>query len=246
MTFVPNADIYLGPDTFGARKGTAGIIWHTTEAPGFTRAAAVGTAEWQKSNPGSYNWIIYDANSAGSKGGLLLTVPFLEASGGVNPASPAWAPERFPWLKSMLPAAAYADPNLYQLNVAFSGRTADILAGRMPPNMYETAARLTKWVEEQAWGADNLVFSGHLNWQSNRSDPGQPTIDRILAEYARLFQAPPAPPPPPDYKALYVAEQAKVADLTTKLSAERSKVTALTKERDALKVRIANAKVALG
>lgn len=246
MTFVPNADIYLGPSSFGARKGSVGIIWHTTEAAGFTRAAAVGTAEWQKRNPGSYNWIIYDNLSAGSKGGLLLTVPFLEASGGLNPASDAWAPERFPWLKAMLPAAAYADPNAWQLNVAFSGRTADILAGRMPPNMYETAARLTKWIEEQAWGADNLVFSGHMHWQSNRSDPGQPTIDRILSDYARLFTAPAAPPPPPDYKALYIAEQAKVAALTTKLTAERSKVAALTDENTALKARIAKARLALG
>jgi hypothetical protein len=238
MTFVPNADIYLGPRSFGARKGTVGIIWHTTEATGFTRAAAVGTANWQKTNPGSYNWIIYD-------GGLLLTVPYLEASGGVNPASASWAPERFPWLKTMLPFAAYADPNAYQLNVAFSGRTADILAGRMPPNMYETAARLTKWVEEQAWGADNLVFSGHLHWQSNRSDPGQPTIDRILSDYARLFTAP-TPAPPPDYQALYVAEQAKVSDLSTKLAAERSKVTSLTTQVSGLTARINNAKVALG
>ncbi len=238
MTFVPNADIYLGPATFGARKGTEGIIWHTTEAAGFSRSAAVSTAEWQKSNPGSYNWIIYD-------GGLLLTVPYLEASGGVNPASPAWAPERYPWLKQMLSPAAYADPNAYLLNVAFSGRTADILAGKMPPNMYETAARLTKWVEEQAWGKDDQVFSGHLHWQSNRSDPGQPTIDRILSEYARLFSTPATPPPAADYKALYIAEQAKVADLTTKLTAERSKVAALTAERDALQRKIAAAQGAL-
>lgn len=239
MTFVPNADIYLGPATFGARKGTEGIVWHTTEASGFTRTHAVGTAEWQKRNPGSYNWIIYD-------GGLLLTVPFLEASGGLNPASASWAPGRFPWLKQMLSPAAYADPNAYLLNVAFSGRTADLLAGKMPPNMYETAARLTKWVEQQAWGADNAIFSGHLNWQSNRSDPGQQTIDRILSDYARLFNAPPAPPPPPDYKALYTAEVSKVTDLTTKLSAERRKVAALKGDISILAGRIASAKEALG
>lgn len=239
MTFVPNADIYLGPATFGARKGTEGIIWHTTEASGFSRAAAVGTAEWQKSNPGSYNWIIYD-------GGLLLTVPFLEASGGLNPASASWAPSRFPWLKQMLSPAAYADPNAYLLNVAFSGRTADILAGKMPPNMYETAARLTKWVEEQAWGKDDAIFSGHFHWQSNRSDPGQATIDRILSEYARLFQAPATPPPPADYQALYTAEVAKVTDLTTKLSAERSKTSAQARTIAELTGRITSAKAALG
>lgn len=239
MTFVPNADIYLGPATFGARKGTEGIVWHTTEAAGFSRAHAVGTAEWQKRNPGSYNWIIYD-------GGLLLTVPYLEASGGLNPASAAWAPSRFGWLKQMLSPAAYADPNAYLLNVAFSGRTADLLAGKMPPNMYETAARLTRWVEQQPWGNDNAVFSGHFHWQTNRSDPGQATIDRILAEYTRLFAPPPAPPPPADYKALYTAEVAKVSDLTAKLSAERSKVAQLSTDNAALLARISAAKAALG
>lgn len=238
MTFVPNADIYLGPATFGPRKGTEGIVWHTTEGSGFSRAAAVATAEWQKRNPGSYNWIIYD-------GGLLLTVPYLEASGGLNPASASWAPGRFPWLKQLLSPAAYADPNAYLLNVAFSGRTADILAGKMPPNMYETAARLTKWVEEQAWGKDNAVFSGHLHWQTNRSDPGQATIDRILSEYARLFQPPATPPPPPDYEALYAAEVQKVTDLTTKLAAERSKTASLQATVDALNRKIAAAKGAL-
>ena len=222
MTFVPNADILLGPASFGRRGDLgggvdcAGIIWHTTEAAGFSRATAVGTANWQKTNPGSYNWIIYD-------GGLLLTVPFREASGGTNPASAYWAPDRFPWLKQLLPAAAYADPNKYQLNVAFSGRTADILAGRMPANMYETAARLTKWVEEQPWGADSLVFSGHLHWQRNRSDPGQATIDKILAVYGNLFA--PRPSEPVDYQALYEAELAKVSDLAGKLTAERSRIT---------------------
>ena len=231
MTFVPNADINLGPAAFGKRKGTEGIIWHTTEAASFSRTAAVGTANWQKTNPGSYNWIIYD-------GGLLLTVPFLEASGGVNPASPAWAPERYPWLKAMLSPAAYADPNAYLLNVAFSGRTADILAGKMPANMYETAAQLTKWVEEQAWAKDNAALSGHMHWQSNRSDPGQPTITRILAEYAKLVTDP-KPEPPVNYEELYIAEQAKVTELTAKLIACR-------KARDAARAKIVTAIATLG
>jgi len=195
MTF-PTNEILLGPKSFGIRKGTEGICWHTTEGAGTSRAAAVATANWQKTNPGSYGWIIYD-------GGLLLTVPYLEASGGVNPASSAWAPGRFPWLKQLHSAAAYADPNAYLLNVAFSGKSAEFAAGRMPANMIDTAARLALWVERQPWGSDNLVFSGHLNWQSNRSDPSQRVVDAILARYVELTApappqpAPPAPPPPP-------------------------------------------------
>lgn len=222
----PTDDILLGPATFGRRGDLgngvtcAGIIWHTTEASGTSRAHAVGTANWQKSNPGSYNFIIYD-------GGILLTVPFLEASGGVNPASPAWAPGRFPWLKSMLPAKAYGDPNKYHLNVAFSGRTADFAAGKMPANMIDTAARLALWVEKQAWGADNLIFSGHMHWQSNRSDPSQRVIDDILKRYAEIVNppAPPPPaPPPPDYKALYEGEKAKLVTATQTIATLKTKI----------------------
>lgn len=221
MAFDPVGDIYLGPASFGLRKGTEGIVWHTTEGSGFSRTAAVGTANWQKSNPGSYNWIIYD-------GGLLLTVPYLEASGGLATGlAPIWQPGRFPWLKEMLSPAAYADPNAYVLNVAFSGKTADIVAGKMPANMYETAARLTKWVEQQAWGKDDQVMMGHLHFQTNRSDPGAGTIEKILQVYGNLFNPAPTPPPPPDFEAMYKAEVLKVTDLTAKLRAERTKVATL-------------------
>lgn len=211
MTFPAN-DIYLGPTAFGMRKGHEGIIWHTTEAAGTNRSAAVGTANWQKTNPGSYNFIIYD-------GGVLLTVPYMEASGGVNPASSAWAPGRFPWLKQLLTPAAYVDPNAYLMNIAFSGKAAELAAGNYPANMIDTAARLVIWFEASAWGKDNAVMSSHANWQSNRSDPGAGVVDRILARYEAIKNPPapvpvpvPAPVPPPpvvDYKALYEAEHAK-------------------------------------
>lgn len=180
----PTDDIYLGPKSFGPRKGHEGIIWHTTESSGPSRASAVGTAEWQKSNPGSYNFIIYD-------GGLLLTVPYLEASGGVNPASASWAPERFPWLKDLHSASAYADPNGYLMNVAFSGKAAELKAGMYPFNMIDTAARLIIWMEDTAWGKDDSVHSAHSDWQSNRSDPGSGVITKILERYTALRVQPP-------------------------------------------------------
>lgn len=207
----PVDDIYLGPKSFGARKGHEGIIWHTTEGTGPSRAAAVATANWQKTNPGSYNFIIYD-------GGILLTVPYLEASGGVNPASPAWAPERYPWLKQLHSPAAYADPNAYLMNVAFSGKSAELKAGNYPANMIDTAARLILWFEGTAWGKNDSVHSAHSDWQSNRSDPGSGVITKILARYNELKT-----PPVIDYKALYEAEKAKVATLTTQLAAEKAK-----------------------
>lgn len=231
MAFDPAADIFPAPRpaSFGRRKGSEGIVWHTTEGAGTRRQDAVATAVWQRTNPGSYNWLIYDP--ATDPRGLLLTVPYLEASGGLNPASAAWAPGRYPWLKQLLSPAAYADPNAYLLNVAFSGRTADLVAGLRADRadvvgMVDVAARLTLWVEREAWGADNQVFSGHLHWQTNRSDPGQPLIDAILARYAELLKPapPPAPTPPPDYQALYEAELAKVRDLTDKVTDARQRI----------------------
>lgn len=225
----PVADIFPEPRpaTFGPRKGSEGIVWHTTEAAGTKRTDAVATATWQRTNPGSYNWIVYDPMSLGSLGGALLTVPYLEASGGLGTDPTTF--RRAPWLSSLLSAACMADPNAYLLNVAFSGRTADLVANLTRADvvrMIDVAARLTIWVEAQAWGADNQVFSGHMDWQSNRSDPGQPIIDAILRRYAILKAPPVTPPPAPDYQALYSAELAKVSDLTAKLTAARARIAA--------------------
>jgi hypothetical protein len=236
----PTDDIYLGPATFGLRKGSEGIIWHTTEGSGPTRAAAVATANWQKTNPGSYNFIIYD-------GGILLTVPYLEASGGVNPASTAWAPDRYAWVKAMHSPAAYADPNAYLMNVAFSGKSADLKAGKYPANMIDTAARLIIWFEGTSWGKDNSIHSAHSDWQSNRSDPGSGVITKILARYSEIKNPPPPtpPPPPPDYRVLYEAEQQKVIALTAERDAARSTATAQTDVIAELKTKISAAQAAL-
>ncbi len=240
MTF-PLDDIFPGvgvpgakhPATFGARGDLGngidcqGCIWHTTEygsgLAGFSRATAIQCATDQANGqPGSYNFIIYDKGSAGSRGGVLLTVPYREASGGINPASPAWSPERFPWLRDFLGAKTYGDPARYMMQIAFSGDTADILAGRMPDNMWDTAAQLAKWIEAQSWGNDNQRFTGHFHFQSNRSDPGQSTLDKIIAR-----MAPPAPTPPPvDYKVLYEQEVAKATGLAKRISTIKGKVAA--------------------
>jgi hypothetical protein len=142
----PTDDVLLGAPSYGRRRGTEGVVWHTTEATDASRASAVGTARWQATpgtTTGSYNFIIFD-------GGILLTVPYLDASGGVNPGSSSWAPHRFPFLSQNLSLSAYADPNAFHLNVAFSGRTA-VLRDSMPQNMVDTAVALTRWVESQDW-----------------------------------------------------------------------------------------------
>jgi hypothetical protein len=184
MSF-PTDEIVLGPQSFGLRgsKGECyGIIWHTTEAAGTSREDALATVRYQLTHPGSYNFIIYD-------GGILLTVPYLEASGGTNPASASWAPERYPFLKNQLPREAYLNPNEYQLNVAFSVRTAAFRAGNIPDNMIDTAARLALWVEKQEWSSDLLVHSGHMHWQTNRSDPSEYVLKRIQDRVIELKMA---------------------------------------------------------
>lgn len=223
------AEIILGPRSWGRRPSTAGVVLHTTEYPTTARADAVRcitdqsrrtpTGGWAQ--PGSYNYLVHDA-------GAILAVPFLEASGGLNPGSSAWAPERFPWLKQLLPAAAYADPTMHHLQIAFSGRTAALLAALAARQagvlrMVDTAARIIVWAERQAWAADNLVVSAHLHWQNNRSDPGQQLLDAVVARAVELTKQP-TPTPPPDYPALYAAEVRKVADLTEKLQAARGRI----------------------
>ena len=183
MTF-PADDIFLGPRSWGRLFGYEGIIWHTTEYGGTDRDTALRcardqarrTADGGWAQPGSYNIIIYDKNSTGGKGGALLTVPYLEASGGINPASKYWAPK--PFLKSSLPSRAYLNPTMYHLQVAFSGNRANFDAGKIPPNMVETAIAIKAWWEREI-AKKKTVQSGHRDWQTNRSDPGSFLFDRI-------------------------------------------------------------------
>lgn len=232
----PVDDIYLLDNTpqhnWGPRPATDGVILHTTEGSGPTRTDALATAQWQQSNPGSYNFIIYDADSAGSKGGVLLTIPYKEACGGINPASPYWNPE--PWLKDLLPARAFADPTMYHLQLSFSGKAAALSAGKYPDNMIVTAARLIKWAEESDWAADNLVVSAHAHWQDNRSDPGAGVLDRVLDAYEQLSALPDTGTTDP------------VADLTEKLAACRKKRNQLRRRLEAAEQKIIAAQEALG
>ena len=214
----PTDEIVLGPRSYGARKGHEGMVFHTTEGAGPSRANALATISMQSpggslyAGGGSYNFYIYD-------GGVILGVPYMESSGSLTTkrTNPPWDPE--PWLSKMLSPAAFADPNAYLVSVAFSGKAADLAAGKYPPNMIETAARLIRWFEKSSWGADNAIVMGHADWQSNRSDPGTGVVPRILKAYEAQTAAATPTPAPTDYKALYEAERAKVARLTTDLEA---------------------------
>ena len=178
----PVDDILLGPDSFGRLHRLDMLIGHTGEEPGFSRDYAVKTTIWQRTNPGSYSFRIYDSTSAGSKGGILLTVPYLEASGGINPSSTYWAPERFPFLAAELAKAGpcpvpgcpgpYRNPTMHAGQISFTGRTAD-LETKAPANYVPDANRLIEWYDGLSIrGPAPLVLVMHAHWQRNRSDWG--------------------------------------------------------------------------
>lgn len=203
----PTDRIELGPHAYGRRPRTYGVVLHTTEYPSSSLGHGLQCVHDQSeggslfAGGGSYNFILTDE-------GPILSVPFLEASGGISgdhtPPSQistltgrpgTWAPERFPWLRQMLPPEAYADPNLYLLQIAISGRSAELDGYASIGTIANDAARIIAWAEGLAEVDDNLVVMGHLNWQTDRSDPGQWFIDVVMSEYASLSAPTPLPIP---------------------------------------------------
>lgn len=235
----PTDDIFLVDNTpqhnWGLRPATKGVILHTTEGSGPTRADALATARWQNDNPGSYNFIIYD-------GGVLLTVPYKEACGALNPNNEYFHPERFPWLREMLGAAAYNDPTMYHLQFAFSGKARRLAAGDYPDNMIDTAARLIIWAEDSDWANDNLVLSAHAHWSTNRSDPGAGVLEKVLARIAEIRAPEPTPEPAPtDYKALYEEASNRIVSMRSTIRVLRTNLSKARSERDAALQKIKNA-----
>lgn len=181
----PLDDILLGPASFGRLHRLDGLIFHTGEEPKFGREYAVATAIWQRDNPGSYNFRAYD-------GGVMLNVPFLEASGGINPGSLAWAPGRFPFLERELAKAGpcpvrgcggpYRNPTMHHGQVSFVGRTAQLDAALAPAGYVTDARRLIAWYDAlPIRGPAPLVLSKHGHWQSNRTDCGEWMHSRLAA-----------------------------------------------------------------
>jgi hypothetical protein len=215
----PTDHIVLGPQTYGIRPRTFGVVIHTTEGPNSSLEAGLETIRMQSpggslfAEGGSYHFILTDA-------GPILSVPFLEAAGGISgdhtPPSQGgvWAPDRFPWLRQMLPLEAYLDPNNYLLQISVSGRTGDLQDYPNIQDLARDAARIIAWGEDQPEFDSNLVVMGHLNWQTDRSDPSQWFIDQVMARYADVKPPPrgmaPSPTGPKSRRAL-VAPVAPVA-----------------------------------
>ena len=193
--------IVLGPQHYGLRKGTPGACIHTSEGADSSLASALATIKMQSpggslyAGGGSYNFMLTDD-------GPILCVPYLESSGGITliRTNPPWNPGRFPWLRELLGPAAYADPNAYLLQICVSGKTAALPKYPKIARIVDDAARILLWAEAQPEIADNLVVMGHLNWQTDRSDPSQWFIDQVLSRYAVLTLKKPAPAPTPNPK----------------------------------------------
>lgn len=234
----PVDEVVWGPQGYGPRKGTELVVLHSTEGAGPTRQNALDTIKLQSpggslyAGGGSYHWIVYD-------GGAILTVGYMDSAGGLTSdhtppgvVSPrtgqlgVWAPKD--WVKGVLSAAAEADTNAYVVQICFSGKAADLAAGKYPVNMLDTAAKLIRWIEQQPWAPDNINVAAHADFQTNRSDPGAGVVDKVLSRYAALFNPPPAPVI--DYKALYEAERQKLIasnGTITNLRAEQGQIGTL-------------------
>lgn len=185
MTF-PTDQIELGAPNYGPRKGTRGIVFHTTEGTDASEAAALATVKWQgtagNTSGGSYHFVLYDKPL-----GAILSVPYRDIAGSVSPAaSRRWPRDKYPFIPDLVGEAAFADPNAYLLAISLSGKTSVFRDNGYPPNMVDTAARLVIWAESQeGWPAD-MPLTAHYQWNTSRTDPGTGFIDLVLARYAEI------------------------------------------------------------
>ena len=238
---VSTVDAYGAPKYGPIGRPPAGQIFHTPENADISLASAIAVAKWQatsgNTSGGSYHGILgYDSKRGGLENPnawvMVRSVPWDQACGGVSTRRDSiWAPDRYPWIKQLVSAAAYSDPNKYFHQIALSGKAAWYTTNGYPKG---AVTRLAEWVKilEEAYKYD-AVLTLHRMWQTNRSDPGPVNLaDLVLAEYQRLNAPAPEPPPPPpvtDYKALWETEkaaraaaQATVAELKTKIAAAKS------------------------
>lgn len=205
---VTTVDQYGAPSYGAIGTPPAGIVFHTPENADHTLGSAIAVAKWQASSGntsgGSYHGILGYDSSKGSMDNpdawtMVRSVPWNKAAGGLssNRDPAVWRPDRFPWIKQMIPLAAYNDPNRWMHQIALSGKAAWYVANGYPKG---ALIRIAEWVRilEKAYKYD-AVMTLHRMWQTNRSDPGPLSLaDQVLGEYEKLYLAPaPAPVPAP-------------------------------------------------
>lgn len=209
---VTTVDQYGAPSYGDLGRPVAGLIIHTPENVDPTLAQAIAVAKWQagstNTSGGSYHGILghdsvkFRHSWVGCEDPthwtMVRSVPWNKACGGVTSTrtNPPWAPGRYPWIKQMVHAAAYSDPNKYFHQIALSGKASQYVTHGYPRG---ALIALAEWVRilEDAYKYSS-VMTLHRMWQTNRSDPGPINCaDLVLVEYNRLFNAAPAPAPAP-------------------------------------------------
>jgi hypothetical protein len=90
------------------------------------------------------------------------------------------------------------------LQLSVSGKTSQLQSYPQINRIAEDAARIILWAEQSDWAEDNLVVSGHFNWQTDRPDPSQWFIDLVMSKYGELTAV---PEPIPVRLPRFVAEQ---------------------------------------
>ena len=175
---------FFGPHDYGTRKGTQGVVLHTTEGADSSLAAGLATARLQSpggslyAGGGSYHFILTDE-------GPIYCVKHGDSAGSISTRRDAvWAPQRYPYLKASLSPAAYSDPNAFLVAISVSGKTAKLSTYPHIAKIVDDCARIILWVEQTY--KINAVVSMHAMWQTDRSDPGKWFFDQVMARYAEL------------------------------------------------------------
>ena len=199
-------DAYGAPSYGPIGRPPAGMCFHTPENVDHTLAQAINVARWQASSGntsgGSYHGILGWDSTRGTMENpdawvMVRSVPWDQASGGISTVrtNPPWNPDRYPWIRQLLPPAAFADPNRWLHQIALSGKASWYAANGYPKG---AVIRMAEWVLtlERSYSYDALLTL-HRFWQTDRTDPGPENFtDLVLVEYDRLVNPPPDLPPP--------------------------------------------------
>jgi len=239
----------MGAPSYGPLGDPDGFVYHTPENGQPTLAAAIATARWQASSlntsGGSYHGILGHDAERGPMADpdawvMVRTVPWSQAAGGLSTRRDAvWAPDRFPWIRQLLSAAAFGDPNRFMLQLALGGNAAwwTSQLGTNRAGVRGALISMARWTLrlEQLLDFD-AVLTLHRHWQTNRTDPaGLNFADLVLDEYARITAPAPAPAPvDPD--------AARIADLERTVSRLRARIGNKNEQLDAAAVAIARAR----
>lgn len=233
----------LGAPDYGQRKGTTGIVLHTTEG-GTGKAGAIATAEWQatsgNTSGGSYHFIV---GVDGDVVTAVKTVKLGRIAGSISTRRDSiWIADTNDELKGALGEATVADPNSYLVAISVAGHTADFEKNGWPKPLVNGLARLVRRIERH-YDAD-FYLARHLQFQSNRSDPGESLKPLLLEAYHRIFDPAPADATP-DYETLYQDATDEIKGLEAKLALARKRRDQYHKELTEARAKIAEAQAAL-